>query len=350
MQSKLINTLAALFFLLAGAAWADDAGGAAEGHPLLCPKDIINPASDVNWNNALPITIGGVNTQHIAGKAPRQPSDFKIKAVCDTCKLLPPIGLGITYWQPSYVAEVQNKAGCFPTLLGAEVSVPNIAAPVTDSNGPSEANDVGSPRQMHVHLIKYPLFALMDFFNALACNDSSSAIAIAGFTEIEPFWKDDMWSSIIMPESLLYANPISILACSADAVASNVNFPIDRMNWCVGSQGILYPTSGRTNGDNSLSYAEENVLIMAKYMQVQARQFRLPVTTGSEAKCGPTFTPNLKRSQYRIDPLKPVASKKSGIKFGQAGSTWGLTPPLHPGKRYDNAFLLWQGYQCCATP
>ena len=340
---KVAFMLALLLFSIAG--YAD---GAPESG-LSCPNDFINPVSDVNWNNALPIIIGGIDSSAIAGKAPRQPRDLKIKAICETCKLFPPFGLGITYWQPAYVAEVQNKAGCFPSLAGTDVKIPDVAAPVTNSNAISPPAKNGSPRQMHVHLIKYPLFAMMDFFNALVCDDASSAIAIAGFTELDQFWKHDMWANIMMPEAMLYANPVAILACSADAVASTHDFPLDAMNWCLGSQGILYPTSGRTNQDNTMSIAEENMLLLGKYMQLQARQFRLPVTTGPEAKCGPVFAPNLKKSQFRIAPIKPVKTNVSGIKFGQLGSTWQSTPPLHPGPRYDSVFLMWQGYQCCAT-
>src|SRR5690625_5615264 len=112
---KVAFMLALLLFSIAG--YAD---GAPESG-LSCPNDFINPVSDVNWNNALPIIIGGIESSAIAGKAPRQPRDLKIKAICETCKLFPPFGLGITYWQPDYIAAVQNKDGCITSLAGSDI-------------------------------------------------------------------------------------------------------------------------------------------------------------------------------------------------------------------------------------
>src|SRR5690625_7551954 len=107
---KVAFMLALLLFSIAG--YAD---GAPESG-LSCPNDFINPVSDVNWNNALPIIIGGIESSAIAGKAPRQPRELKIKAICETCKLFPPFSLGTTNLQPASIADLQNKPASFSIL------------------------------------------------------------------------------------------------------------------------------------------------------------------------------------------------------------------------------------------
>lgn len=333
-----------LFLVLSAPLQANTSAPAEGGSALSCPSDFVNPFTDVNWNNAFPIIFGGARAK---GRYPN-PRGMNMPAVCKCSKDLL-FGIGMSYWTPSYVAEVQNKAGCFPTLAGANIKPPKGLMRVTDSNGLDSSSKNGTPREMHVHWFKYPLFAMLDLFNTVACSDTSGALALVDFTELDPFWKDDLWSNTLFPESFLYANPVAQLACTPDAISSTARLPIDTLTWCIGSQGSLYPVSGRSNVDNSMPIAETNLEILAKFMQKMSRQFRLQVTATRQAACTPVFYPNLYRSQYRMDLMKPVPSNQS-IRFGRAGATWTNGKPLNPAKRYDSTFLIWQGQTCCVTP
>jgi conjugal transfer pilus assembly protein TraU len=53
------------------------------------------------------------------------------------------------------------------------------------------------------------------------------------------------------------------------------------------------------------------------------------------------------RSQYRIDPVAPVASNQTAV-LGMSEFRWGMLPPANTAVRTDSAFLIWVGKQCCA--
>lgn len=320
--------------------------------PKKCPTDNTILSVDVNWSNAFPIMIGGVTTP--GPRNPPQPSKMKEPAVC-ICpeRGAAAVGIGLTYWVPEFLAEVQDKAGCLPSF-GADMEATTVAgAKATDSQGPADLSGSGDnddktneARRMQVHWFKYPLFAMLDLFNSLACANTSGTFAIADLTEVNPTWHDDFWANITNPESFLYANPVALAACTADAVASSAHLPLDVMNWCVGAQGGLYPISGKSGHSEYTSPADGNLAILAKYMQWLSRSFRLQVTIGPMALCRSVVFPNLLKSQYRIDPLKPVHTN-SFVRFGKYHKLWDSFPPLNPGERYDTTFLIWQGQQCC---
>src|SRR3546814_17708739 len=68
---------------------------------------------------------------------------------------------------------------------------------------------------------------------------------------ISPTWTDDSLSFYSPPESKLFANPIAIAACAADAMASTVHKPIQLLFWCAGTWGHSYPLSGNVVDDDS---------------------------------------------------------------------------------------------------
>ena len=63
-------------------------------------------------------------------------------------------------------------------------------------------------------------------------------------SELDPTWNNDELAFFTNPEASLVATPVAQAACPADAVASTARHPIDKLFWCAGSWGFIYPLSG----------------------------------------------------------------------------------------------------------
>ena len=82
-------------------------------------------------------------------------------------------------------------------------------------------------------------------------------------------------------------------------------------------------------------------------MQRKTRMAGLLSTIGPWAECQSVYMPNMIRSQYRIDPVAPVASNQTAV-LGMSEFRWGMMPPANTAVRTDSAYMIWVGKQCCA--
>jgi len=71
-----------------------------------CHGSFFNPITDPNWGNLFPITILGVSL----GGGHNPPTLYEPPiCICPSRILgIPMIGIGITFWEPLYIAEVQR--------------------------------------------------------------------------------------------------------------------------------------------------------------------------------------------------------------------------------------------------
>lgn len=313
----------------------------------ICTNQLINPTTDVNWNNAFPFSIGPVEYPG-TGNYP-SPAIMKMNAFCLVgCSTTPPvIGVGVTMWAPEFLAEIQATPGCSPTLGGA--MLPNQFGMESQAHTDQAGRQKTESRKMNAHWFKYPLFAAMSIFTTISCANISNVVAAGDFTELDnPFWQDSKWAGILNPDSFLFANQIALAACLPDVVVSTFSNPLDILVWCVGAQGPLFPITGEaTNAASGQSIASGNMLVLAKFMHGLTRQFRLMLQIGPPYHCAvPKLTPYLFRSQYRIDPAKPLHTNQA-VRFGKIDTFWAQYPPLNPARDYSSTFFIWQALQCC---
>ena len=97
-------------------------GSAYSASPLsgsaACRGEIFNPINDANWNNMFPVTVAGIS---MGGGS--NPSLMHMDPIC----LCPgPYGIdmpgiGMTFWEPTFLAEVARTPGCMSTLGGTQV-------------------------------------------------------------------------------------------------------------------------------------------------------------------------------------------------------------------------------------
>ena len=303
-----------------------------------CTGHLYNPLTDTDWNNLFPITVLGARM----GGNTNPPNMYEPPVcVCPGIFGIPSPGIGVTFWQPLYVSEIQRSPGCLSTLGG--INVLPMFSTLQGEEVLNSSESGGETSRMQIHWYTYPVFAMLDLFKSLTCF-SPDGFSLAYLTELDPLWQDDVWGTIFAPEGILFANPIAQAACSVDAAASDAGFPVDSLIWCAGGHGSIYPLTG--NSPHSQTSFTKNNLVQEKFIARQARMGLQWQTIGPAAQCSAVPNPIWLKSQYRLNQIGPFARKGVPVVVGSHG--FGQIPPISnaPTKEStDN--LIWQGQQCC---
>lgn len=303
-----------------------------------CTGQFFNPVSSLDWNNMYPITVAGARTG--GGTNPPLMSTMPPVCVCPTIFGIPLPGIGVTYWEPLQMLETENRPGCLSSLGGVSVlpGYSMLTSEMTDDSGGS-----GQTSRLQVHQYRIPVFSELEMFDAFWCKNMGG-YELAYMTELDPTWQDDLWASVFAPESALFANPIAQAACAVDAVAADLDYPMDALFWCSGSWGPNYPLTGNS-GHAENGHAQNNQ-IANKFLARNARLGLEWQTIGPTAICYSHPNPLLVKSQYRYNQTAPYPRKGSPVASGSHGLY--QTPPVSnlPTKEYTNT-VIWQGKQCC---
>ncbi|OCX68170.1 hypothetical protein A6M27_17105 [Acidithiobacillus thiooxidans] len=336
------NLKSLLFSLLMGFSVLLGTMSSASAVGIACHGRFYDPITDTNWLDFLPITIMGLPL----GTGTQDPPLMREPPLC-VCPShimgIPMIGIGITFWEPQYIAEITRDPGCLITLGGINL-LPMFATesgPVEKGGGKADDNDA-SREQVHWYI--YPVFALLKLFTDFVCLDTSG-FELANMSEIDPFWQNDLWGAMLSPEAVLFSNPITQAMCIVDAVSSTFYYPLDPLFWCAGAWGGIFPYTGNspnTEGDQSMDMLE-----LTKFMGQSATIGLLWGTIGPQAICFSTPMPLLIKSQFRLDPIYPLITEGAPIYIGESAFEWGYLPPMNFPAYDDEADLIWTGEQCC---
>mgnify|MGYP000103159133 CR=1 FL=1 len=309
-------------------------------HPLpssggaKCGGRFFNPIGDVDWMGIFPIKIGGIRVTPW-GEDTDTVDSFPL---CFCYDPFPRVGIKVSFWEPVRLIEVVRGPGCFPSLGGLTIPLPSFAkrgGHVTDSD--KHVAD----SFLHVHYFFYPVFSVLDLFTDFLCL-SHEGFDLAYMTEFDPMWNDDEFAMLINPEAALFANPVAQAVCSADAVKSADGFPIDKLFWCVGSWGSMYPLTGTvpTSGDLPATYGLTAVRLIAKLH----REGIAWKTVGEGALCQPKPALIIPKSQYKLQIAYPKTTKV--FPLGRATIRWSVNK-WYPGKGEDWTWVLWRKRDCC---
>lgn len=329
---------AASLLLSTGPAQAITAAGAT------CPSGpSYNPTTDTDWNQMYPITIMGARM----GMGLNPPLMWEPPTcVCPGPFGIPSYGIGVTFWQPLYLAEIERTPGCLESLGGTSAfksgwgsSYASLSSEQVGNNGDLDSNS----SRMQIHWFEYPLFAMLNMFKAYGCFNASG-YDLGYMTELDYTWQDDTWAAIFAPEAVFFSDPVLQASCAVDAVASSLGFPITPMFWCQGGGGAVYPLSGNSQHGNSPF--QMNNSILAKFLARQARLGLEWATVGPTAWCFAHPTPIWIKEQYRLNQVKPVPRRGKSLYVG--GNEVGQYPTqANFPTRESTVNLIWQGMQCC---
>lgn len=294
--------------------------------------------SDVCWHCVFPISIGPATvTMDQEDNGPSPP------LIC-TCPAPPPVfvryGVGVGYWEPARISEVVRTPYCSPTLAGTVLAdVPAPAGTNTKKSGTAKN------AFYQVHWFTFPVLSWISaaFTSAMCRNDDSFDLVY--MTELDPLWSDDELTFLINPEAVLFESLPAQAACIADSMAAASSFGIDDLFWCSGSQGSVYPIGGTIAhhvGGVDSSMLETHRMLFKLHRELIAQD-----TSTLGAMCGSQPQPILRKGQYKLNLMYPVAKADTASPLGRQTASW-VAGHEYPYEGEDFTQLVWRKRLCCA--
>lgn len=315
--------------------------GAATPSVAKCNAKFLNPITEVCWDCIFPISIGSIKL--IGGRPDTRNPGFPL---CLCAGVPPRIGIAIGLWEPARLTDIANESGCFVNMgFDLDMGLFSVGKSSIVSNG-SEGTS-GSKWQAHYYY--YPLISWLGTVVDGLCLESTT-FDVAYMSEFDPLWQDPELNTLINPEAVLFANPVAQAACAADCVASSSGgLGNDKLFWCNGCQGSLYPMTGdaaQHNGGVQASGAVSAKLLARMHRFGLARQ-----TGGSGAAlCAPKAAPIIPKSMYRFQITRPKAKTSGRYACGPLGYSTQFVDSgrAFPFKGESFGWLTWRKRNCCA--
>ena len=299
---------------------------------LGCTGRFPNPITDVCWKCMVPIRIAGIKIVGV-DLLDTVSTTFPICACPRPGIPIPVPGIPISFWEPVRLVDVTKSPMCMVNMGGVSFGTMPAAGVKEDSE----------TSFYHVHWYIYPVMYWLELLLDFACLEMTS-VDIAYMTEFDPLWGDDIKTSILNPEALLFANPIAAGACIAECLTASCGLSLDVLFWCSGCQGGLYPLSGTTSYHNGGIGSAS--LVMAKFMAKMHRQLMLWGYFGNTGLCGKYPMPIIKKSQYRTQMVYPIPEIFFCKRIGQTEILWQMGREF-PIWGEDFGFLIWRKRDCC---
>jgi conjugal transfer pilus assembly protein TraU len=302
---------------------------------------IIMGRAIASLHQVFPIKIGGLQITPSFGN-----EDFTEGSSFPICYCGWRVGLKIQFWEPLAIGEATMLPMCFPTF-GVQLPFPGV---VGTSNIGQQETSTGATSDVQMdlnsyqaHYIKYPLFMILNIFTDLTCIELSG-FDIGYFTEIDPTWQNDMWATLLFPESYLVSNFLAQLACIPDAVTAQFGKPLDPLFWCMGSWGSVYPVSQNTSHTTNVTASAATI---AKLIMKLHREGLLWGTYGSgQGVCKKLPMPIWRKSQYNMFPLWPkMRAKRQPI--GRSDLIWGYGLDIPGVNHHVWAYAIYSKRFCC---
>ncbi len=222
-------------------------------------SSFLNPLTDICWKCLFPIHISGVNVT----PAQKDWATYSLHPLCSCSGFPPKVGIPLAFWEPTGLVDVTRIPYQLKAWGGIQISEPGIKKRGTVSNN----GDSGRTSFYNVHYYHFPVLHWANVLTSFSCLDKSE-VSISYMSELDPFWDDDQWASVLNPEIYLFANPLAQSACIGDCTLSSMDKPNDKLFWCAGCSGTLYPFVG---------YVPHHVgAVQASYLLVQRLLAKLP--------------------------------------------------------------------------
>lgn len=282
----------------------------------------------------------------------------KVFCQCDTPGLIgtalnmsTQTGVRVSFWEPVRVVEVVKDSWCFPFLFSTDLGEEDKAGDAgqglrKSKDGSNEILDEASRTAFwQVHYYIFPVLAVLELLTDFICMDMSG-FDLAYVTEVDPRWDDEELGALLSPESVLFSNPVTQLACIPDAMATTLKSTIDLLYWCQGGWDTIFPLSGYVS---HTSYIESEAAAMGRTIFNLHRNFVLWGTIGENALCQRYPMPIWRKSQYRWQLMWPRRDNTCRV-LGESDLFWSsMKNPPTPKTNMDNFVnLLWRKRNCCA--
>jgi conjugal transfer pilus assembly protein TraU len=295
---------------------------------------LINPITDICWNCIFPLHVAGVNTTRQHQDPVRYNDRF-----CFCAGLPPKAGIPVAFWEPTHMVDVSRVPYKLLGLGGISIG----KSDVRKQGAVSHVGDSGRASFYNVHYYAWPVLHWLEVLTKFPCVEKS-VLEVPYLSEFDPFWGDDEWSVVFSPESLLFANPLAQLSCTADCVSASVSFPQDSLFWCAGCSGSLYPLTGHV--PHHVGATQASFLLLQRLL-AKMHSLGLGKGYGEHNFCEKQTFPRLKKSLYKTQLAYPVAATRAPCPpLGQSELHWGSGKSF-PYKGEDFVYLVWTKKHCC---
>ncbi len=296
----------------------------------------VNPITDICWECVFPITVSGVNVT--PGKHDQTNYSQKICA----CPGTPPkVGIPITFFEPAMMVDVTRHAYKLMGLGGVSVgkeSVKNRGTVGIIADGTTKTSFY------HVHLYTYPILAILEVLTDFSTCIEKKEVEVAYMSELDPMWNDDNLSLIVNPEAGFFGTRLAHTACFADCASSSAGNPKDKLFWCAGCEGSLYPFSGTVS--HHVGGIQASYLLVNRVLAKMHRSLFLKGFDEGEY-CEAKSMPYIKKSLYKTQLIYPVPQTSGACHpLGKSDLLWGSNKS-YPYGGEDFVYLIWQKRQCC---
>jgi conjugal transfer pilus assembly protein TraU len=311
-----------------------------------CHGRFVNPVTDVCWSCLFPLSLG----QHKLVSSNHLPDTPNSKLPICTCpgNPIPRVGLTIGFWEPTNLVDVTRIPFCLVNLGGISLDFGKYYRKGTVET----SSNLSNQSFYHIHWYKFPLLYWLNLLTDGICVEKGD-FDIAYPSELDPMWNDDELGFIMNPEAILFGSVPAQAACAADSISALVSSAVDKLFWCAGAQGSMYPLTG---------HVQEHVGgVQASSLLAQRMNFKLhrlgliEESVGSldssykDAKdlCYPHYSAILPKSRYRSQMVNPRPTTHACYPLGRTTSLWEAGHE-YPYKGEDFGYLIWKKRNCCA--
>lgn len=283
-----------------------------------CVGKMWNPLTDLDYRLMGGIKVAGFSVMPTPSHL-GSPPQHAPKAVC-SCKdgLSSGIGVGLTFWMPSYINDMARQAGCIGFLGGINV-LPGFISQSSGQEYNHHAERKDGVTSMQVHWAYADVTALAGKSLFERCKAVNGSMSISYMTEPDFVFQNDVYSVIMTPQaSILAAAPIlSQVTCGMESVANTLG---GWQDWGVCAwKGTRLPLSGNTIAKDSAQVTNMDVTI--KYLTRSALLGTTLRTMGSDATCAPKYSAFYDPFQHRFQWSYP---NKVSTRYNVDVVRWGL--------------------------
>jgi len=292
--------------------------GLAIAGPPGCVGKMWNPLADVDFRLMGGIKIAGAQMM----KAPSElgePPQHKVKAVC-FCKngWKTGFGLGLTYWLPTYLADVARQGGCIGFLSGTNI-LPGFVSLSSGQEYNHHKPGADGITNMQIHWAYADITAIAGKQLFDSCDAISTEFSIAYLTEPDFIFQNDIYSAVMTPQVAILASSalLSQLACGAESIANTLG---GWQDWGVcGWKGTRLPLTANTISKDMAQVS--NMDIILKFLTRQALVGAMLRTMGPDTACQAKWDPFYNPFQHRYQWAYPA---KVSTRYNVDVVRWGL--------------------------
>jgi len=283
-----------------------------------CVGKMWNPIADLDFRLMGGIKLAGWTVM----KQPdglSEPPKHAPQAVCE-CKngLKTGIGVGLSFWMPSYINDMARQSGCLGFMGGTNILPGFISQSSGQEYNFNQARKDGVTN-MQVHWAYADVTAIAGKSLFEKCDAVTGAMSIAYMTEPDFIFQNDVYSVVMTPQaSILAATPLlSQMTCGFESVANTLG---GWQDWGVCAwKGTRLPYSGTTIAKDSAQVS--NMDITVKYLSRSALLGATMRTMGKDATCKPVYSPFYDPFQHRYQWAYPG---KVSTRYNVDVLKWGL--------------------------